>query len=97
MVKSTVNILLLLILLMTVSSCKNTNNMKMLKATRKLEVYKTYENDQQQVIYYLNPGEQCSLGRKEIAKLYGYYEVDCPEKGHGWVIMGDGYEIIDKK
>ena len=92
-----IRLLLIVVSLMTVNSCKNSNDTKMLIADKTIAVYKTYENDQQQIIFYLKPGEQCNVGRKKIAKIYGYYEVNCNGKGHGWVIIGDGYKIIDRK
>lgn len=78
------------------SACDKEANTKLLKANKRLGVYKSYIDDQQQVIFYLNPGDECSVGKKKTAKIYSYYEVTCPGKGNGWVALGDGFEIISR-
>jgi len=38
------------------------------------------------------------VGREAYEKMYGYYEVVCPAKGYGWVVMTSApeYKIVDK-
>lgn len=83
-------------LLLISCACDKDANTKILKANKQIEVYKSYADDQQQIIFFLNPGDECTLGKKKVAKLYSYYEVTCIGKGSGWVALGDGFEIIER-
>lgn len=90
----------LLVLLIIIYGCNAECNPKFLVAKKTVKVFRTYENDEQKVIYILNPGEQCAVGRKKIAKVYAYYEILNLAKGPGWVIAGDDfviYEVEQKK
>jgi len=91
--ESTIKYTIIGCLLVMTCACTNETDTKWLKANKKLEVYKSYVDDQQQVIFYINPGDECTVGKKKIAKIYSYYEVTCPGKGKGWVALGDGFEI----
>jgi hypothetical protein len=84
----------LLIVLIIMWGCKNKPNV--IKAKQKINVYKDYSGDQKDVIFVLNPGDECKILGEKIAKVYAYYEVSCPGKGRGWVELGNDYEVFSK-
>jgi hypothetical protein len=95
MVKIINNILLGVLFFFTLlSGCKDISSNKKMVALKKIDVFETYKGDSLKVIFSLMPGDKCSVGKEKIEKMFAYLEVTCLEKGHGWIILGDGYEII---
>lgn len=68
---------------------------KKMIAHKKVDVFETYEGDSLKIIFSLEPGDQCNVGQEKIGKMFGYLEVNCPAKGKGWVVIGDGYKIVE--
>jgi hypothetical protein len=64
-------------------------------ATKNIVVYKDYVGDAQIVAFNLEVGDICVPGREEIAKVFLYTEVLCPDKGYGWVADHE-FKIINK-
>lgn len=97
MVKNKIIIIILMILssFSIIRGCNSECKPKILIAKKPVKVFRTYENDEQKVIYVLNPGEQCAVGRKKISKVYAYYEILSLAKGPGWVIAGDDFVIYE--
>jgi hypothetical protein len=93
--KITVTIILAAYLLL--SGCYDGANPKILVAKKTVKVYRSYNYDQQEVVFLLYPGEQCAVGRKKIAKMYAYYQILNLDKGLGWVIAGDDFVIYEDK
>ena len=87
-----------IIILISILGCQRDQGPRVLVALKTEKVYKTHEGDALQEIFSLAPGDQCAVGREAYEKMYGYYEVVCPGKGYGWVVMtsGDEYKIVDK-
>lgn len=85
-----------LIFLVSILGCQKDHGPRALVAIKTVPVYKTYEGDALQEVYKLSPGDQCAVGRTEIAKMFGYLEVVCPGKGYGWVVKGSAYKIYSK-
>jgi len=87
-----------IIILISILGCQRDQGPRALVVLKTEKVYKTHEGDALQEIFSLSPGDQCAVGREAYEKMYGYYEVVCPGKGYGWVVMtsGDEYKIIDK-
>ena len=85
-------------ILISILGCKKDQGPRALVALKTEKVYKTHEGDSLQEVFSLSPGDQCAVGREAYEKMYGYYEVVCPGKGYGWVVMtsGDEYKIVDK-
>jgi len=81
--------------LVLLSGCKDMSSSNELVARKKIDVYETYKGDSLKVAFSLLPGDKCTIGKKKVEKMLAYLEVVCPEKGHGWVVLGDGYEIMD--
>lgn len=80
----------------TMSSCKSKCDLKVLIAKKDVDVYDTHEQAPLKKIFSIHPGDQCAAGEIMVEKMFGYVEVLCPGKGYGWVILGDGYVIINK-
>jgi len=86
-----------LLLLALLSGCSKPSSNDKLVVLKKMDVFETCENDSLKVIFSLTPGDECFIGTRKVEKMFAYLEVTCPEKGHGWVVIGDNYEIVNKK
>lgn len=90
--KFTVSILLA----STMFGCKGECKPKVLIAKKDIDVYETHKHDSLKKIFSIHAGDQCAAGEQKIEKMFGYIEVLCPDKGYGWVILGEDYVIIDQ-
>lgn len=90
-------ILIGFILFEMIIGCKNETAQKTLVAEDVIDVFETSKGDSLQISFLLQPGDRCSVGGEKIEKMFGYLEVICPEKGHGWVILGDRYKIVGEE
>ncbi|TGU72438.1 hypothetical protein E4633_09035 [Geomonas terrae] len=91
-------LLITTVILFSILGCQKDQGPRALVALTPVKVYKAHEGDALQEIFNLSPGDQCAVGREAYEKMYGYYEVVCPGKGYGWVVMTGApeYKVVDK-
>jgi len=89
-------LIIVLIILASILGCQREKGPRALVALAPVQVFKDPKGDAQQGAFALAPGDCCAVGREVYEKVYGYYEVVCPGKGYGWVIMGGDYRIVNR-
>jgi len=89
-------LIIVLIILASILGCQREKGPRALVALAPVQVLKDHKGDAQQEIFALAPGDCCAVGREAYEKVFGYYEVVCPGKGNGWVVMGGDYKIVNR-
>ncbi|MFY3383858.1 hypothetical protein [Paracidovorax sp. MALMAid1276] len=85
-------ILLSLIVFMAILGCNNSPVGKW-EATERVEVYRN--DDTFKVLFYIVPGEVCSLSLHwEVKKAAGYKKIIC-ERGEGWIMDDRAFRRLD--